>query len=78
MTLKGLIWMGYHWKLIVHVLFHTKRFGVNNQWTSQFVSLLSEHKGNLVENYKAAKFRATTCGFLTREECKSLGWKSEI
>ncbi len=25
-----------HWKMGVHLLFYTKRFGVNNQWWSDF------------------------------------------
>ena len=75
---KGIIFIARNWKLIIHLLFHTKRFGVNNQWTSPFDSLLSFHKGNIFENYRAAKFRAVSCGFLTREECQNLGWKSEI
>ena len=81
MTLKGLIFIGHHWKLIIHLLWHTKRFGVNNKSFSDFDSILSTHNRGMrytLQNYRAAKFRATACGFLTRDECKALGWKSEI
>ncbi len=78
LNIKGITFCLKNWKLIIHLLLHTRRFGVNNQWRCSFDSFLSQHKGNLVENYKAAKFRATACGFLTREECKNLGWRSEI
>ena len=74
----GVLFIMRNWKLIVHMLLHTKRFGVNNQWHSNFDSILSSYRGNLVENYKAAKFRATACGFLTRKECANLGWRSKI
>jgi len=28
-----------NWKLILHLLFRTKRFGVNNEWWSEFDSI---------------------------------------
>ena len=81
MTLRGALFILRNWKLIVHLLLHTASFGVNNQWTVPFVSLLSSHNRGvrfIVFNYRAARFRAVSCGFLTREECANLGWKSEI
>lgn len=30
-----------HWKMGVHLLFYTKKFGVNNQWRSDFDSIFS-------------------------------------
>ena len=77
-NIKGWLFILRNWKLIIHVLFHTKRFGVNNQWMGNFDSLLAQHRGTLWENYQAVKFRAIACGFLTREECRNLGWRSEI
>ena len=66
---------------MIHLLLHTRRFGVNNQWFSDFDSVFSTgNRGfrHIRKNYIAAKFRATACGFLTREECKNLGWKASI
>lgn len=74
--LKGFIFLLKNWKLVIHLLLHTRTFGVNNKSTSQFDSFLSTHNRGLKhikENYKAAKVRAK-CGFLTEEECKNLGW----
>ncbi len=81
MNIKGLFFILKNWRLIVHLLLHTEKFGVNNQMSVSFNSILSTHNKGLShirENYKAAKFRAIACGFLTREECKNLGWKSEL
>ena len=78
---KGFIFILKNWKQIIHLLLHTRRFGVNNCWMSDFDSILSQDYRGLryvVQNYKAAKLRATVCGFLTREECESLGWKPRI
>ena len=78
----GFIFIIRNWKLIIHLLLGTKRFGVNNQWSSNFDSLFARSKrltiGLIVRNYQMAKLRATACGFLTRSECRDLGWRSSI
>ena len=68
-----------HWKLGVHVLLHTKRFGVNNEWWSRFDSMvLGESTWKIftniikikpiVFNFKAAMIRTFSLGFLAPEE----------
>lgn len=78
---RGALLIIRNWKLIAHLLLHTRHFGVNNQWSVEFSSLLSNHHrgfGHIISNYREAKIRATACGFLTRQECNDLGWSSEI
>lgn len=79
---KGVLFILRNWKLIIHLLLGTKRFGVNNQRTVGFDSILARKKKFSIrvirDRYKAVKFRATACGFLTREECRNLGWRSGI
>ena len=82
MNLKGIIFLIKNWKLIVHLLLGTKRFGVNNQRTSSFdsffVSQRTLNPRKIKLNYQNVKLKATACGFLTREECSNLGWKSSV
>ncbi len=60
-----------HWKLGVHLLFKTKRFGVNNQWWASFDSLFGARRLSdrfrLIRNYKLMKIRAKI-GFLPEKE----------
>ena len=73
-----------HWKEGVHLLFRTKRFGVNNKWRSDFDSIFGWSTEKIIwsiikvrpiiENYRMMKFRATVCHFLTEETNKKLGW----
>jgi len=79
--LKGFLSIVRQWKLAVHLLLHTRTFGVNNRWSVDFDSIFSsKNRGirHIIGNYRAARLRATACGFLTREECRNLGWKSDI
>jgi len=75
----------YNWKLVVHLLLRTKRFGVNNQWWSSFgdsifgwptrriiISIIKVRP--IIENYKMIKFRAAGCHFLSENTVKKLGW----
>ena len=88
-NLKGVRFILQNWKLIVHLLWKTNTFGVNNRWSVNFYSIMGGWSvGNrvintlkvkpIITNYKQAKWRATACGFLTRAECKMLGWKPAI
>ena len=71
-----------HWKLGVHLLFRTKRFGINNQWTSQFDSLFGVSGKQImldlvrvypiIQNYRMMRFRTIECGFLPEEEARML------
>ena len=68
-----------HWKLGVHLLFRTKRFGVNNKWRSPFDSIFGRSfKRQLLDvitirpimwNYRHMKLRAGSLAhFLTDED----------
>ncbi|KKN07043.1 hypothetical protein LCGC14_1071220 [marine sediment metagenome] len=66
-----------NWKLGIHLLFRTKRFGVNNRRWSNFDSIfgwshIKKVKSILIImpiicNYKCMKFRAGACHFMTDE-----------
>lgn len=70
------------WKIGIHLLFRTKRFGVNNQWWSNFDSIFGW--GNIrkawaiiriypiVRNYSHMKYRAGACCFLTEKKYKEV------
>jgi hypothetical protein len=60
-----------NWKLFVHVLLRTYRFGVNNEWWSRYDSLFGlpyTQRWHLIENYRHARFRAVACHFIGPEE----------
>ena len=73
-----------HWKEGIHLLFRTKRFGVNDKWYSDFDSMFGWHTHKIIwsiikikpiiENYKMMKFRAAACHVLSEETNKKLGW----
>lgn len=75
-----------NWKMFIHLLFRTKRFGVNNKWWNNFDSIfgLSTIKiiwriitiKPLITEWKMIKFRAVACHFLTDEEKKLIRWTS--
>jgi len=71
-----------HWKIGIHLISHTKRFGVNNQWWSTFDSMFGWSNRKrivnilkirpMIENYKHMKLRAgTMCHFLTDKDYKN-------
>lgn len=70
-----------HWKLGVHFLFRTYRFGVNNEWWSDFNSLFGSFslktKFSICNNWKFMKFRAGACHFLSDGSYKLLFGKSK-
>lgn len=88
-NLRGWLFVYRNWKLIVHLLLKTKRFGVNNlrrsdfesavlgSWTKRemFIGLLKVFP--VVRNYRLAKFRAVSLGFLHPQTCWDLGWRSK-
>lgn len=73
-----------YWKEGIHLLFRTKRFGVNGKWKSDFNSIFGWPTKKIIwsiitikpiiENYKMIKFRAAVCHFLSEKTCKKLGW----
>ena len=75
-----------NWKLCIHLLLRTSRFGVNNEWWSFFPSAyfgdsLWKIMMNIItirpilRNYRAGKYRAVTLGFLPPDMVRKLGWK---
>ena len=70
-----------HWKIDAHLIFRTKRFGVNNQWWNHYDSIFGWSSRKIIisilkirpiiENYRNMKLRAgTQAHFLTDEEYK--------
>ncbi len=69
-----------NWKLGTHLLFRTKRFGVNNKWWSEFDSIFGWPLYKkiyaiitikpLIDNFKGMWFRSTACYFMTDKELK--------
>ena len=74
--LKRLKFMLKNWKLGVHLIFRTKRFGVNNKRWSQFDSLFGassfRERFSVRHNWKLMKHRAGACYFLGDEEYELL------
>lgn len=74
-----------NWKIFIHLLFRTKRFGVNNHWWNYFdsgfglpwykiiIRILLIYP--LFETYTEIKFRAIACSFLSEKTNKLIGWK---
>lgn len=54
-----------NWKMIVHLLFKTKRFGVNNRQWSNHPSIFGSPLGltGILKNYRMVKIRAFS-GFI--------------
>ncbi|MHA1469485.1 MAG: hypothetical protein ACTSSP_02855 [Candidatus Asgardarchaeia archaeon] len=69
-----------NWKIGVHLIFRTNRFGVNNKWWSTYDSMFGWSNWKklgailtilpLIDNYKRMKFRAGACHFLTDKSYK--------
>ena len=79
MLKRRLIYFYKHWKVGIHLIFRTKRFGVNNQLWSSYDSMFGySFWGKLkniilirpfIENYKFMKLRAGKLAhFLTDED----------
>jgi hypothetical protein len=64
-----------NWKMIIHVIFKTYHFGVNNEWWSKFPSIFGAplyKRWNIIASYRQARFRAVACYFITKEEQRIL------
>ena len=78
--IKRLKFFKKNWKLGVHLLFRTKRFGVNNKRWSEFDSIFGWSNKRkfisvlkirpIINNYKEMKFRAGACHFMNDEDYK--------
>jgi len=79
-NIKRINFLYKNWKLGIHLLFRTKRFGVNNKWWWHedgifgwsnwkiFYSIIKIKP--IINNYKMMKFRAGACHFMHDEEYK--------
>lgn len=66
-----------HWKLGIHLIFRTKRFGVNNKRWCHFDSIFGWSNWKkficvllvrpIIRNYTAMKYRAGVCHFMNDE-----------
>ena len=73
-----------HWRVFIHLLLRTKRFGVNNQWWSYFDSMFGLPDQEiakrilyirpLLHEYKLIRARAVSLGFISDNSLKELGW----
>lgn len=67
MLKKRVIYLIENWKMVIHLLFKTQRFGVNNQLWSNYDSLFGDSclTGwiGAIKNYKMMKVRAFS-GFI--------------
>lgn len=83
-NIKAIRYYKQNWKIFLHLLLRTKRFGVNNKWWNDFDSIfgLPTHKiiwriltiKPLIIEWKKIKFRAVDCHFMTDEEKSTTGW----
>ncbi len=73
------------WKLYLHLLLGTKRFGVNNKWWERFDDVTFGTSfwsivwrviriQPLFNSHKMIKYRAVYLHFLDDESCRKLGW----
>ena len=86
-TLVKIKYILKNWKLGVHLVFRTKRFGVNNEWWCHFDSSLGVSTKQILwdivrirpilRNYELMKVRATKLHFLSAETCAMLWPKSQ-
>lgn len=76
-----LLYIKKNWKLIIHLLFRTKRFGVNNEWRVNFDSFFGVPVYRMMldiitivpilRNYRMMRYRAQL-GFISEETYKAL------
>lgn len=64
-----------NWKLMVHLMFSTYYFGVNNKWKSDFPSMFGvpiyqRTPKKILRNYEGAKFRILHCYFIATPNAK--------
>ena len=77
-----------HWKLGIHLILHTNRLGVNNEWWFQYYESLFGYRPwwrtlfnlitirPMIKNYKAMKHRAIYLGFMHPDEVRLLWGKN--
>ncbi len=77
-----------NWKLCIHLLLKTRRFGMNNKRWSSFPSCFGDSLWKIAinmirmypiaRNYKLVKIRATKLGALHPDTVEKLGWKTNF
>jgi hypothetical protein len=68
--MSRLRYLADNWKLIVHLLLRTYRFGVNNHWWCSYRSIFGlpwHRRFRLIQSYRMARFRAVACHFVGPE-----------
>jgi len=83
-SIQSLRYYSKNWKLFIHLLLRSKRFGVNNKWWNEFDSLFGLPTWKimiriitirpLITEWTKIKFRVVACHFMTDEEKKIIGW----
>lgn len=78
MSKKKVCWLLDHWKIGAHLIFRTKRFGVDNRWWASCDSIFGYPLWKvvlratliypLILEYRYVKFRTTGVMLLTPEE----------
>ena len=81
---KAIRYYKQNWKLFLHLLLRTKRFGVNNKWWNEFDSLFGLPTWKIIwriitvrpllTEWTKIKFRVVACHFMTDEEKETMGW----
>jgi hypothetical protein len=81
---KAIIYYKQNWKLFLHLLLRTKKFGVNNQWWNKYDSIFGLPTiiiiwriiliKPLIIEWRKIKFRIVACHFITDEEKEIIGW----
>lgn len=70
------IYIKYNWKLVIHLLFRTYHFGVNNNWWNDGraffgLPICKFERWHIVNNYRRMRFRAQI-GFVSYKTYKKL------
>lgn len=86
MNLSKIKYIILNWKLVIHLVLRTKRFGVNNNWWNDYDSIFGQRLYRIlisllliypiINNYKYLKFRLIVCHFISDEEKIKLGFKN--
>ena len=84
--MNRLIYMTKNWKMGIHLVFRTKRFGVNNKWRNDFDSIWGWNilkilwsviiVKPIINNFKSMRTRATYLHFLSNTEKEKMGWQN--
>ena len=85
---KSIKYYKKNWKIFLHLLLRTKKFGVNNKWCNEYDSIFGLPIEiiifriltikPLINEWNKIKFRAVACHFMTDEEKETIGWTKII